>query len=42
MLLNARRIAGEAGQTPLILLAMQDVTGGPPAKDVGGIGKEKG
>jgi two-component system CheB/CheR fusion protein len=42
MLLNGRRIPGKAGQTPLILLAMQDVTGSPPAVDAGGQGKEKG
>ena len=35
-----RRIPGKAGQTPLILLAVQDATGGPPAGDAGGIGKE--
>ena len=35
MLLNARRILGKAGQTPLILLAMQDATGGPPAAEAG-------
>jgi two-component system CheB/CheR fusion protein len=40
MLLNARRITRKAGQTPLILLAMRDVTGGPPAGDVGGLEKE--
>jgi len=32
MLLNARPIAGKAGQTRLILLAMQDATGGPPTE----------
>ena len=42
MLLNARRIFGKAGQTPLILLAMQDVTGSTPAEDADGRGKEKG
>jgi two-component system CheB/CheR fusion protein len=43
MLLNARRIPGKTGQTQLILLAMRDVTtGGPPAEDAGGIGKEEG
>jgi len=30
------------GQTQLMLLAAQDVTGSLPAEDAGGIGKEKG
>ena len=33
MLLSARRIVVKAGQAQLILLAMQDVTGGPAAKE---------
>jgi two-component system CheB/CheR fusion protein len=39
LLLNARRIAGQTGQAPLILLAMQDVTGHSPAAEAGGQGK---
>jgi PAS domain S-box-containing protein len=42
MLLNARRITRKAGQTPLILLAMEDITGSAPAEDAGGQAKEKG
>ena len=42
MLLNARRIPGKAGQRPLILLAMQDVTAGLPAKGARTRGKENG
>ncbi len=42
MLLNARRVTGKAGQPPLILLAMRDVTGGPPAEEPGGQAKENG
>ena len=42
MLLNARRVVGKEGQTQLILLAMEDVTGGRAAEDAGGQRKEKG
>jgi PAS domain S-box-containing protein len=34
MLLNARRIPGEAGTTQLILLAIEDITSRPRAADV--------
>jgi len=41
LLLNARRIAGKAGQTPLILLAMQEVPGGPAAENGGAVGRRQ-
>ena len=41
LLSNARRIIKKADQAPLILLAMEDITDSPSAKDAGGRGKEK-